>query len=142
MESLRFGLQIGALAVLVLGPIAALVRGYQRSHGPPSGPAYLLRSVGVCTALFWSLRALAEVVLALHFAEVVPDGSWTELHEAGWTEAERRVVDRSFADGARNVFTLFAPIPLALYCLALWTGACLVHRVFDKRRDRPYSEGH
>ena len=126
MDILRYWLQIGAHAVLLVGPPFILALWTFRTSRLPGVFKYTLCSVGACTAVYWLLFLTADYILDLQFQELIPDNEWTPSDELAWTESERRVVSAYFADGGRNVLALFAPVILLANSLLFW----ILARVF------------
>lgn len=120
MELLRDLLTRGALAALFFGPPCVLGVWWFRTARPPGFVPFVVTSVLVSAAVFWTAFPFAEQILELQFQRVVPDQFWTEADEAAWTPSDRQVVAAYFGDGGRSVFALFVPLPLLLYSIALW----------------------
>jgi hypothetical protein len=131
MTLLRQIAQLGALIVLLAGPILILLKWGPGSSRISGFLKYVVGSVIACTAVYWLLFYAADSILDVQFRKVVPNGEWTDADELAWTDADRRVVAAHFGDGARNVFALFAPVLLLANSIFSW----VIVRGFRRSRD-------
>lgn len=132
LETLQNAAWASAFGTVLLGPPAILLLWSKRTGSLPRFLAFVACASLAVALLFWAQFWFYDLVIEWRFEELVPGGSWTSYDEATWSEADRRVYNAYFGDGGRNVFALFAPIPILIYVSMTWLVGRGISELIDR----------